>query len=393
MRDPPHVVPRGVPNVVAHAPAGFDARAPLHLVVYFHGAVQSAALIANVGMVVYKEGAPPLPGEAFVARHDYADTNSLFVVPQFAFLGGGDAGRMGDRSYFRTFLTELVTDTFADAIGPHTLDDVEDVTIIAHSAGWHPVVALLDRAEPEMIAKIRNVVLLDAFYEGGLATYERWLDADDPAAPRRRFVLVFSAWGDAGGNGKALATHVARTDPDRVAYDPKAEGALADEIARSRVVVYGGGLDHYWIPTMLFTKLVAALGLPARPHAAPPPEIDLARTRPIARGEVAHGKLTADGHRIETGIVADDWTIDLDAGAPIVATAKGGKSDTEPSALDVVLRVYRADTGELVAEDDDRAGQFGARVALRAPAAGRYVLRVTTPIPWQRFGPYTLAVE
>ena len=158
---PPVDLPKGVAGVVAHLPAGFDGTEPIHLVLFLHGANQCVARLALSGDVVCKPGWRPRKGWELASRHDDAATNTAFVAPQFLLWGGGSAGKMADRGYFRSFVEELLSDTLAPGLGgPRTLDDVADITIVAHSAGHMPLAAILDGQDLD--DKVKNVVLLDA---------------------------------------------------------------------------------------------------------------------------------------------------------------------------------------------------------------------------------------
>jgi hypothetical protein len=386
MKHAPHDVPAGVANVVAHVPEGFDASAPLHLVLYFHGAVQCAALIAGLGPIVCKDGGPAYLGYGFDVRHDAANTRSIYVTPQFAFYGGGDASRFARAEEFHDFVGELVSDDLAPALGDaRSADDVESITIIAHSAGWQPLVSVL--AQKDGVArKVKNVVLLDGLFAGGREAYVRWLEED----ASRRFVYIFGAWGDTNGSGKWIADELRRAGEPRVAYKPK--GALADAIRENRVVIYDSGVDHYWMPLLFVDKVIEAIDLPQRAPRDTEAPTDLARASAIHRGDTIDARLDDDDTPLARGAVADDYVLALDEGERAIVTARGGASETETCCkLDVLVQIFH--DGKEIARDDDRAGGFDARADIVAPARGDYVVRVTTHGPWRKRGPYTLSIE
>lgn len=406
LREPVIAVPSGVANVVAHVPAGKDARAPIHLVLYFHGAVQCAAQIAQLGDVECRRGSPRFPGYGFDVRHDAAGTDSVFVIPQFAYFGGGSPGRMGERGYFRRFLRELLAETLAPGLGgPRSLEDVATITLIGHSAGFAPIVAILDSAEPDIDAKIANVVNLDGLYAGGGPAYTRWLLRGSPSE-RRRFVYVQSTWGDGAGAGAAIARSV--RDRLRVAVDPTEPLSVA--LRDASVVVTRSDIDHYWMPLIVVTKLLEALGLPKRAREDPlapaeGPQVDadsLLHARALRVGEPVQGALEEGDLPLRSGAVADDYALDVAAGTPVTLTVRGGRSRTETCCrLDTVLRVLgpvqAGGEPEVVAEDDDGEHDgfpsFASRLTFTAPRAGRYLVRVTSHGPWRKLGPYMLTAS
>ena len=392
MKEPPFKqLPAGAANVVAHVPEGFDADAPLHLVIYFHGAVQCAPLIANLGDLQCQRGGPTMRGYGFNVRHDAAATRSLFVVPQFALFGGGSAGRMRERGYFTKFIAELVGETFAPGLGAKkTLADVASITLIAHSAGWEPVTAILDGGELD--DKVQNVILLDAFFAGYKDSYVRWLERGyaKPGSAKRRFAYVFGPWGDTGGSGKLVADRVRRAHPGDVAYLPPQLNCAARTHA---VTIYASFVDHYWMPLIFIPKVLEGLELPPREGSPGLTPVDVARPAlPIARGQDVRGRLDDDATALASGAAARDYAVDLAAGVPATITVRGGRSETETCCmLDVVAQLLQ--DGKVVASDDDGGGGFDSRIALTPASSGAYVVRVTSHGPWRKRGPFTLRIE
>jgi hypothetical protein len=390
LKDPPYAVPKGVANVVAHVPAGWDSAKKIDLVIFFHGAVQCAAQLAQLGEVICKPGDAPLGGYGYDARHDEAATNTLFAVPQFAFFGGGSAGKMIQKEYFPRFVSELVSETFVPGTGsPRTLDDVASITLIGHSAGFNPVIAILSR--DELAAKVKNVVLLDAMFAGGEDYYTSWFAKRTADAPRK-FVAVYGDSGDGGHHHQNVAKRLEKQlgdDADRVAYLPK--GSLVEAIRAHDVTVAQLPINHYWMPTMLLSKVIAGLDLPTRPVpfprlvGAPPAKVELTLDAKIA------GALDEGDALLDDGALADEYAITLAAGDAITITTIGGKSLTETCCtVDVLTQVF--DGEELLASDDDGAGSFDSRVLFTAPSAKSYRVRVTTSGTGPRRGPYVIGL-
>ncbi len=389
LRAPPHPVPAGVANVIVHVPEGFDASQKLHLVVFLHGSDQCAEQLAMNGHVVCARGSG-FAGAGLIARHDDAGTQSIFIVPQLAYMAGGSPGRFAEKSYLRTFLTELLGETLVPGLGaPRTIDDVESITFIAQSAGWIATTRILESGDLD--AKILGVVLLDAFFDGGVDVYARWLARETQGRPRK-LVSVHAPWGNNIGNARALADRVRPLRPGRVVVDPK--GALADAIRANDVTLVTWDVEHSWMSLVMLTKVVHGLALPPRavtPTRALWPGTTAATPTPIARSQEIAGAIDGSDTLLANGARADDYAIALGAGESVVATVRGGASKTEWGKLDVFAQILS--DGVEIASDDDGDGAFDSRVVFRATTAGTYVVRVSTAGQGLRRGPYRLRVD
>ncbi len=140
------VVPNG-PNVIVHAPSGFDPSKPLQLVVFLHGYSGCVAVLMGRGPSVCRPGDAPREGWDLGAHHDAAGTNTLFIVPQLAFMQrDGRAGAFAKPEGFARFLDELLQTTLSSLVGgERRLRDVAGITLVAHSAGFTTALAILER--------------------------------------------------------------------------------------------------------------------------------------------------------------------------------------------------------------------------------------------------------
>jgi hypothetical protein len=390
LANPPVDLPKGVAGVVAHVPAGFDAGGPIHLVLFFHGSSQCVAQIALSGDVVCRPGARAIAGSGLVQRHDDAATNTVFVAPQFILWGGGTPGKMADRGYFRSFVEELLRDTLAPALGgPRTLDDLADITIVAHSAGRMPLKAILDRGDLD--DKVKNVVLLDALYDGRVGTYARWLERGMAAGDDRKLVAIYGDWGRNPATGRAIASRIEGRAPGSTVVDPP--GAIEDAIRTHQVTVAIWNVDHVRMLVLTMSKVLEALGLPSRATYPPrTPRGEAPAPVAIALGARITGALEDGDASLENGALYDDYAIDLEAGQSVDIDLRGGHSKTEPCCtLDVFLEVLQ--DGRSLAQDDDSSGGFDAHLAWTAPDAGRYVVRVSTSGAGRKRGAYTLSIR
>jgi hypothetical protein len=390
LADPPVDLPKGVTGVVAHLPAGFDAAAPIHLVLFFHGSGQCVAQITLSGDVICRPGARPRAGWDLASRHDDAATNTVLVAPQFILWGGGTPGKMADRGYFRSFVEELLRDTLAPGLGgPRDLDDVADITIVAHSAGHMPLSAILDRQDLD--DKVKNVVLLDALYDGRVGTYARWLERGIGSGDGRKLVAIYGDWGRNPATGRAIAARIEARARGSTVVDPP--GPLQDAIRTHQVTVATWNVDHARMLVLTMSKVLEGLGLPGR-SAYPPrtPLGDAPAPGALVLGARVSGALDDGDAQLENGALFDDYAIDLEASQPLDIDLRGGWSKTEPGCkLDVFLEVLQG--GRSLVHDDDGSGGFDARILWTAPERGRYVVRVSTSGSGRKRGSYTLLAK
>jgi hypothetical protein len=252
----------GAPSVIVHAPAGFDARAPLHLVVFLHGYNGCVAVLMGKGPSRCKPTAPELEGWDLGGHHDAAQTNTLFVVPQLAYLQrNGRPGAFGKRGGFRAFLEELLGRTLAGRLGgPRKWKDLASLTLVAHSAGYQTALAIAEQGEVR--AKLKGIVLLDALY-GDTDRYVRLVETQ--AGRGLRFVSLYLARGTPRTENQRLYRRLVRT------LGTSVERPNADELERAvathPIVIAQGRPPHRLMPANHLTELLRALGrvyLPAR---------------------------------------------------------------------------------------------------------------------------------
>jgi hypothetical protein len=249
---------RGAPSAVVHIPQGFDASAPLHLVVFLHGYKGCAQVLAASGTARCRKGDAEREGWGLAAQHDAANTNTLFVVPQLAYMRrDADPGCFAKQGCFRRFVQELLADALVPYLGrPRTLTDLASITFVAHSAGFRAALAVLERGEVD--AHVRAVVLMDALYADE-ARFARWLQA----SPRARLASIHLGRGDTARRSRALARRLRRTlGAEQVAEVEEAQ--LADALGKRRVVVTRGRGAHRLVPAHYLALVLRSLKLPSR---------------------------------------------------------------------------------------------------------------------------------
>jgi hypothetical protein len=257
----------GAPTAVVHAPAGFDPRAPLHLVVFLHGYSGCAEVLMRSGPTRCRPADDvERDGWDLATQHDAAGTNTLFVIPQLAFMRrDGDPGCFARPGCFRRFVEELLARTLAAQLGAsHTLDDVGSITLVAHSGGFEAALAILERGDVE--TKVRGVVLLDALY-GGAERFADWLRGRRKAGVDARLVSVYTGSGNTRRESRELLGRVRRMFGKRSVAQTDTKG-IAAELAHTSLVIAPSRAAHKLVPEQHLAQLLAALPwLPRRAGA------------------------------------------------------------------------------------------------------------------------------
>ena len=250
----------GAPDVAVHLPAGFDGSRPLHLVVFLHGYRGCVRVLMGKGRSRCKPEGPPRAGWELGARHDEAQTNTVLVVPQLAFMKrSGRPGCFARRGCFHEFLEEVLSRLLSPRLGRAlTLQDVETVSLVAHSAGFETALAVLEQGE---VAQVRNVVLFDALYSGA-GSFAAWLERN--AAAGAKLLSVHLGRGKTAAQSQQLGRRLRRVlGPDGVLLMDSAE-ALVPALRQHSVVVARGRGSHRAVPEHYLASVLRGLGLPAR---------------------------------------------------------------------------------------------------------------------------------
>lgn len=246
----------GAPSVIVHAPAGFDPHAPLQLVVFLHGYSGCVNVLMGRGEVACKPGEAPREGWDLGRYHDAAHTNTLFVVPQLAYMKrDGRPGAFAQPGGFRAFLEELLAGPLAPLLGgPRKLKDVARIDLVAHSAGYQTAIAIME--DGGLPAKLlASVVLFDALY-GETPRYAQYVEQH--ARKGLRFVDISLAHGIPERESRVLAAELRQTLGPAQVFTCDAAG-IAQAVALHPIVFAQGKPPHRLVPATHLAEVLAAL--------------------------------------------------------------------------------------------------------------------------------------
>ncbi len=387
MREPPVKHAEGVADVVIHVPANFDPAQKLNLVIVYHGSGTCAAQMGLAGQVQCKPDAPLEWGAALASRHDDAETNSIFILPQFNLWGGGTPGKLTTDGYFTKMVREVVEELLTPAIGPKQLDDIESITLIAHSAGVVPLDVTLEKAGA-LESKIRAVFSIDSMFAASVAPYINWLKRGQPGT--RKFVATYGNWGSNQSSSRAIA-QAAKSFGLRTVVDPSTP--FAETISKHDVVVKLWKLEHAWMVPITFSKFLSGIGLPPRKNVIAREALGGSPPEQLPFNAEVRGVFASAGPRLRTGGLYADYWLNVPAGSPVQVRAIGERSETEPCCqLDTTLEVYEGD--RKIVENDDVDATFASGIDLpSATAERRFRVRVTTYGSGEKRGGYTVSAR
>lgn len=205
-------------RVLLHVPAGFDARRPGLIVVFFHGHG------ATVGDDVFLRQKVPA---------QLAGSNAVLVAPQLAVKAADSSiGKLWQPGAFARFLGEAAAALARTHGDPRTTRSFAamPVVIVAYSGGY--VAAAWSVHHGGIGKRLRAVVLLDALY-GEVDKFEAWIARD----PSRLFVSAYTSSTNRGN--EALKKRLSDRD-----IDFKTTDELAAGVGNVLFVPTGSGSRH-----------------------------------------------------------------------------------------------------------------------------------------------------
>jgi hypothetical protein len=218
-----------------HLPANFDPNKPINLVIYNHGygsTAKGAYSDAQLGQQM--ANAPP---------------NTVLVVPEWQRQPGSrssNQGNLAESGQYKGMLQEIFDKT--PGLQGKKLDDVANISIIAHSAGFRPTETEL--YQNGLASKVKNIALLDALYDHH--GFDSWLKSNikDLHDGNKHFYNIFND-----------TTNASRQQADRVKQMARAAGL--PETSDSIVFRYSnrttnGHGPHGSMPSLYFGAIVRA---------------------------------------------------------------------------------------------------------------------------------------
>ena len=183
------------PDAMVLLPKDFDPNKPVHLVVYDHGWRDSAkSAYTNAQLAEQMAKAPP---------------NTVLIVPEWQQVPGSQNTTGGMQGTFSKpgCMDGMVKEIFEKTpeLKGKTLEhDVDRISIISHSAGYHAAETQLDKDKnPKFAGKVDSLTLLDSLYdEHG---FDSWLkdNLKDLSTGKKHFHNVFTAGTEAASKRQA----------------------------------------------------------------------------------------------------------------------------------------------------------------------------------------------
>lgn len=191
-----------------------------------------------------------MPGFGVIEAHDAAQTDTVLMVPQLAFMTrDGSPGTLG--AEVRAMIEEaLRLAEIGDAIG--------SVTIAAHSAAFESTLAVIRGGTLDGL--LEHVVLLDALYSGGPA-FLGWVEA--ATNEDRRTLISLHTGGTTRDRSEALIPAVRRAIGAGLLTEWDQLGSLSLLSTSSRALIAQVPGPHGEVPRRNLGEALAAVGLPS----------------------------------------------------------------------------------------------------------------------------------
>lgn len=180
----------GHPDAVVYLPKNFDPSKPVNMVIYNHGWNSTASKSYNDSKLgAQMSNAPP---------------NTMLVIPEWQATPdkeSGAEGRLGQPGAYRNMLEEIMNKT--PGMKGKKLEDLGDISIISHSAGYNPTTSML--ADKGIASKVKSLTMLDSLY--ATAGADNWIrqNAAALASGEKQYTNIFHG---TAGESKAQADRV-----------------------------------------------------------------------------------------------------------------------------------------------------------------------------------------
>lgn len=181
----------GHPDAIVYLPKNFDPSKPVNMVVYNHGWRSTASQSYNDSKLgAQMSNAPP---------------NTILVIPEWQARPGAnkdsDQGRLKQPGGYSNMLEEVLDKT--PGMKGKKLQDLGDISIISHSAGYNPTNAML--ADKNIASKVKSLTMLDSLYNSSGA--DNWIkqNAGALASGQKQYTNISF---DTSGESRAQAQRV-----------------------------------------------------------------------------------------------------------------------------------------------------------------------------------------
>lgn len=148
----------GHPDAIVYLPKNFDPSKPVNMVIYNHGWNSTASKSYNDSKLgAQMSNAPP---------------NTMLVIPEWQATPdkeSGAEGRLGQPGAYRAMMEEVLDKT--PGMKGKKLEDIKDISIISHSAGFNPTNSMMK--DPVFLDKVKSLTMLDSLYSSSGA--DSWI--------------------------------------------------------------------------------------------------------------------------------------------------------------------------------------------------------------------------
>lgn len=241
------------PDATVIIPKGFDPNKPVKVVIFNHG--------------LYGSGQDWAKNARLAEQMASADANTIMAIPEWQSnptrSGGPNAesSKIYQRDFFRNQLQEIFNST--PQLKGKKVDDIESLSIIAHSAGGRAAMAQLN--DNGLGQKVTGVTVLDSMYTPN--AYDSWIrDNAKHLASGRKHLTVFyqndNPRGDSRTRRMVMETDVKRAlgqyQVPEGAYDRNTTNVKDPSVLNRGGVVFIYDCDHMNLPKNHVGRILAA---------------------------------------------------------------------------------------------------------------------------------------
>lgn len=251
------------PNVIVYVPQGFDASAPIDLVVFVHGFNNCITDVLGDTNIACTPGGAIRNAYHLATQLEATGKNALLVLPEVAYdQATGAAGKLGTPGGFRALLEETLANIPAP-LGPLALSQIGKVIVSEHSGGYGAVASMITIGD----VRTDEVWLFDGLY-GDTMKFESWMMTDLASFGQltRRFGDVYTSGGGTLANSQALADTVKMWVDASTLVDDRTTATWPDDTYHHGMLFKASALVHDDVPRYYFQRFVASSQLgPACP--------------------------------------------------------------------------------------------------------------------------------